>query len=304
MTEPKRYVDRRGWLRNRRAIVAGTDGLTVERWVGSPRQVAWGDLCGLSWRGPKSATLSTLDGAWLTLDAGLDAFEELTDHILAEAQRTAASGICADDISRWLGPPRTFAGHEETWERLDGVRSDGVGVGCLQLTGMAVVAALLAVAMLLVTDLSASLQVVAGCLLALVGPAVAALSWGLLMGAADGPWRRLTAVKGTSWRVVADHETCQIEREGLPAVVFRWAEVTESRCMGRWQAALDDGRTVALPAFDDVDVVVEVLRRVESRRLGFVAGARPALSRGLSPADAPVDPDRGLSCTTAAGPPH
>ncbi|MBI5831941.1 MAG: hypothetical protein HZB16_06455 [Armatimonadetes bacterium] len=104
--EPQRFPDRRGWLRNRRAVVLDGDGLTVERWIGGAARLPWGDVLATTWLGPDLIEVEAT-GRTLLLDRFVDGVHGLGQAIdaamLARADDDGQIPVAPEDIERWLG---------------------------------------------------------------------------------------------------------------------------------------------------------------------------------------------------------
>jgi hypothetical protein len=107
----QRHANRRGWLRNRRAVTLDDDGLVIEPWLGRPRRIPWADVRAVQWRDSHRAEVQEWQGG-VVLDDGLEGFGELVaaieQRVAEESERAVKRGPHAATIERWLGGPLTI----------------------------------------------------------------------------------------------------------------------------------------------------------------------------------------------------
>ncbi|MBI5831939.1 MAG: PH domain-containing protein [Armatimonadetes bacterium] len=285
--EPQRFPDRHGWLRNRRAVVLDEDGVTVERWIGRPLHIPWGDVTAVHWDG--ADTLVVQAGLrQVRIERGVAGMSGLGQAInQAMLARTEDDGhllIEPADVERWLAGFRVA------------VVAEGPVEDSPSSADLASWAALLAVVSL-------------GWLLA----QSASLPWNpwLLalapMAAGAALCARLSAYvaarrRRPACRVAAGPSGVEVQRRGQLPVTFAWGQV-ERIDSGplRHDVRLSGGRVVHLPAAAAFEPLVGALRTVVAHRAGFHAAAPPVPAAALSPAGQPalaVGALRGVSRAT------
>ncbi|MBI5831940.1 MAG: hypothetical protein HZB16_06450 [Armatimonadetes bacterium] len=286
----QRFVDRQGWLRNRRAVVLDERGITVERWLGPPTSIAWGDLAGARWHGAHTLELITM-GSSVSLDRGVVGLSQLAravhERVTGQAEEDAAGGALADDVARWLGG-FTSAVHRPALDLHEGglvalAGALGLGlVGSLALWWLALGygppsggSTWAWIAWLLVVLLTAKL--------------IAAVTW--------LSTRRLTALGPAACRVTADSERVTIHPAGGQPDSFAWHEVIG---LVEWSDGcrihLSDGRDLTMPNRPQFEPVLNALRHLARRREGFDAEHLPVPASALSPAGQRwTEAHRGLS---------
>jgi hypothetical protein len=99
--EGQRFVDHRGWWRNRRAVRVEHDALVVERWRGDEVRVPWVDVVGLHWPSADQLTVVT-PGDLLEFDRQVRGLEALAQAI-SDARAAAEAKPTRLDVARWLG---------------------------------------------------------------------------------------------------------------------------------------------------------------------------------------------------------
>jgi hypothetical protein len=95
-----RFLDRRGWWRNRRAVRVEADGLVIERRRGADMHVPWIDIVGLQWAGPDLLSLFT-PAHIFAFDRRVEDLDTLA-WLIATGRADADAPPRRDDVARWL----------------------------------------------------------------------------------------------------------------------------------------------------------------------------------------------------------
>jgi hypothetical protein len=110
-----RFLDRRGWWRNRRAVRVEPDALVIEGWLGDERRVPWVDVVGLRWASADAFDVETPEGVF-HFDRHMDDLAALASSI--RETRAAAPVVPAEaDLLRWLGGEH----HVQSWAECEGL---------------------------------------------------------------------------------------------------------------------------------------------------------------------------------------
>ena len=286
----QRHANRRGWLRNRRAVTLDDDGLVIEPWLGRPRRIPWADVRAVRWLDSHRAEVQAWRGR-VVLDEGLGRLPELVEaieqRVEAESAEQVRGGPDAETIERWLGGERdiSLVLPNELRPRLIQASAFGGAMMGLATGGILI-------------DSRAGL---------ILWPVCGLFGYGL--GAALG---RLVAPlvmtllerlgfpgELLSLRLLVDGHRLACHRPGERERSFRWNDLTDAKlCADGWRLRFGHGdrRPLVLPDHAVLQPVITTAHHVLEARRAVPVEDQPiseaALSRATGEAEAD---DRGLS---------